>query len=449
MSTPSPFSVSNRKIDPSRRRQPLKADGSPADNDRVEIGPTDLAFEEWREAGITPPNLDAMRRYRLDRLVAEIRRQDVAGLLLFDPLNIRYATDATNMQLWTTHNPCRACFVSADGYVVLWDFHGCEHLTAHLPLVREVRHGASFFYFESGPRTDEHARGFAAQVDEVLREHAGQHRRLAVDRIENAGLHALTALGMEVVDGQPITELARAVKGPDEIAAMRCAVHACERAVAEMRRAARPGVTENDVWSVLHAENIRRGGEWIETRLLSSGPRTNPWFQECGPRVIGNNELLAFDTDLVGVYGMCSDFSRTWFVGDGEPSPEMKELHRVAREHIETNKALLKPGMSFLELSEKSHRLPEIYRPQRYGVAFHGVGLCDEYPSIRYPEDVEEVAYDGVIEPGMVMTAEAYVGAVGGPFGVKLEDQVLVTEDGCETLSHAPFDPKLLDDSEV
>ena len=59
---------------------------------------------------------------------------------------------------------------------------------------------------------------------------------------------------------------------------MRCAVHACERAVDEMRLAVQPGVTENDVWAELHAGNIRRGGEWIETRILASGPRTNPWF---------------------------------------------------------------------------------------------------------------------------------------------------------------------------
>lgn len=445
MTTPGPFSVSNRKIDPyGRPRAPLKPDGTPADNNRVEIGPTDLAFDEWRAAGLRPPDVDAMRERRLQRLADELRRREYGGILLFDPLNIRYATDTTNMQVWITHNPCRACFVSADGYVILWDFHGCEHLSAHLPRVREVRHGASFFYFESGSRVAEHARRFAAEVADVMREHAGANRRLAVDRIENAGYEALAAYGLEVQEGQAVTEQARAVKGPDEIAAMRCALHSCEMALDEMRRTAVPGATENDVWAVLHAENIRRGGEWIETRLLSSGPRTNPWFQECGPRVIGNGELLAFDTDLVGVYGMCSDISRTWFIGDGEPDDGMKELHRVALEHIETNKELLRPGMSFLELSEKAHRLPEIYRAQRYGVIFHGVGLCDEYPAIRYPEDVEEVGYDGVLEPGMVLSAEAYVGAVGGPYGVKLEDQVLITEDGCETLSRAPFDERLL-----
>ena len=445
MAGANPFSISssNRKIDPTRRR-PVRPDGSPDDNDRVEIGPTALAFEEWAAAGIEVPNLESMRAHRLRRLTTELQRHDYAGLLMFDPLNIRYATDTTNMQLWVAHNPTRACFVSADGYVILWEFHNCGHLSSYLPLVREIRQGASFFYFESGERTDEHADGFARQMVDVLAEHGGGNRRLAVDKIEFSGLDALRRHGIEVFEGQEVTEHARMIKGPDEIAAMRCSIHACEHAVEAMRETARPGVTENDVWAVLHAENIRRGGEWIETRLLSSGPRTNPWFQECGPRVIGNNELLAFDTDLIGVYGICTDISRTWFVGDGAPEPHMKELHAIALEHIEHNKRLLAPGVGFLELTEKAHRLPEPYRAQRYGVAFHGVGLCDEYPAIRYPEDVEAHGYDGVLEPGMVLTAEAYVGAVGGPYGVKLEDQVLITEDGHETLNRVPFDEKLL-----
>ncbi|NEU36164.1 aminopeptidase P family protein, partial [bacterium LRH843] len=80
-----------------------------------------------------------------------------------------------------------------------------------------------------------------------------------------------------------------------EIRAMRCSVHACETAMQKMEYFARAevprgGVSEDDIWAVLHAENIRRGGEWIETRLLTSGPRTNPWFQECGGRIVQNNE---------------------------------------------------------------------------------------------------------------------------------------------------------------
>ncbi len=434
-----------KKIDTTNRRsRRWKADGSLDDNDRVEIGPTELAFREWKHRGVTPPNLSNMREYRLQRIVEQLQKRDLAGVLLFDPLNIRYATDSSNMQLWLTHNHARACFVAASGHIIIWDFHNCDHLSDHLPLVKEIRGGASFFYFETGDQTQKHAARFAAEVQSILKEHAGDNKRLAIDKIEIAGLWEMDKQGIEISDGQEVMELARAIKNEDEINAMRCSLASTEIAMKLMQEATVPGVTENDIWAVLHAENIRRGGEWIECRLLSSGPRTNPWFQECGPRVVKNGELLSFDTDLIGPYGFCADISRTWMIGDKPPTAEQKHLYRVAYDHIQYNMNILKPGMSFREITEKSQRLPVEYREQRYGVIMHGVGLCDEYPSIRYPEDVDGHGYDGVLEPGMTVCVEAYIGAVGGKEGVKLEDQVIITEDGFENLTHYPFEAELL-----
>ena len=442
-----PFSIDpdKRKVDPFRKPGgALKPDGTPDDNDRVEIGPTALAFEEWKALGLEIPHLDTIREFRLSRLVQELQRQDYGGLLLFDPLNIRYATDTTNMQLWITHNPARACFVSAEGYIVLFDFHSSEHLSNHLPLVREVRGGASFFYFESGYREAEHAAGFAAQVDDLMREHAGENRRLAVDKIEIAGLRALEKRGLEVFEGQAVTEIARVIKCPDEIRAMRCAITACEAAMHEMQDAIEAGKSENEIWSVLHAGNIKRGGEWLETRIFSSGPRTNPWFQESGPRIISDGELLALDTDMVGTYGMCCDISRTWLCGDVEPTAEQKRLYSISHEHIMTNMELLGPGVGFADITRNAHRLPESCVPNRYGVVMHGVGLCDEWPAIRYREDWDHHGYEGEFEPGMTVCVEVYLGEKDGKEGVKLEDQVLITEDGFENLTSYPFEEKLL-----
>ena len=434
---------SNRRIDPTRRAH-LKPDLTPDDNDRAEIGPTDLAFAEWKAAGIEAPDMPALREYRLSRLQEQIRKHDCSGLLLFDPLNIRYATDTTNMQLWIAHNAARACFVPPEGKVILWDFQNCEHLSAHLPLVGEVRHGASFFYFETGDKTEAAAAHFVDEVIDVMKSHGGANKRLAVDKIETPGYVRLVEKGIEIIEGQMLTEHARAIKNDNEIRAMRCAVHACEMAVEEMRYAMRPGVSENEMWAALHAGNIKRGGEWIETRILSSGPRTNPWFQECGPRIMQEGDMMAFDTDLVGTYGYCCDISRSWIVGDVAPTEEQKTLYKVAYEHVMTNIRLIKPGMSFVEMTAKAHRLPEEYRALRYGVLAHGVGLCDEYPCVRYPEDIEAHGYSGTFEPGMTLCVEAYIGAVGGFEGVKLEEQVLITETGCETLSTYRYEDALL-----
>ena len=286
------FYRDTRKIDPGQGSK--LGDGSPNDADRIEIGPTGLAFGEWAEAGLELPNLEAMRRFRWERLTAHVVARDYGGILLFDPLNIRYATDSTNMQLWNTHNPFRALLLCADGYMVLWDYKNSPFLADHNPLVREVRSGADFFYFDRGDKAFDAAEVFAVEVRDLIAEHGGGNMRLAVDKGMMHAYRALSGLGFDVREGEEVTEKARSVKGPDEIKAMRCASHACETSVRAMEDFARAnvpggGVTEDDIWAVLHAENIKRGGEWIETRLLASGPRTNPWFQECGPRITQQN----------------------------------------------------------------------------------------------------------------------------------------------------------------
>ena len=203
-------------------------------------------------------------------------------------------------------------------------------------------------------------------------------------------------------------------------------------------------ISEDDIWAVLHAENIRRGGEWIETRLLASGPRSNPWFQECGPRIVQNNEIVAFDTDLVGSYGICVDISRTWWIGDEQPRPDMIYAMQHAHEHIMTNMEMIRPGVSIDELTFGTHVLDDKFQKQKYGCLMHGVGLCDEWPLVAYPNKHVPGAYDYVLEPGMVLCVEALVGEEGGDFSIKLEDQVLVTEDGYENLTQYPFDPMLM-----
>ena len=421
-----------------------KPDNTPDHNDRVEIGPSQLAFDEWAVLGVEPPDMEALREYRLERVREQLRKNDYAGALLFDPLNIRYATDSTNMQLWITHNSARCCFIATDGPVVLFDFHNCGHLSEHLPLIDEIRDLSGFFYFTGGSRCDEFAEKFALEIDQLLRRHGAGNRRLAVDRLEITGVRAFDRTGIQIMPGMAMMETAREIKNDNELKAMRCAIAACEATLHEFEAAVWPGISENELWAHLHAGNIKRGGDWIETRILSSGPRTNPWMAECGPRIIQPGDMIALDTDLVGVYGYCVDISRSWVAGDTRATGEQKQLFKVAYEHIMEDMELLKPGLTFKELTFGGNQLDQKYREQQYGVKYHGVGLCDEYPAIYYPEAWESNGYDGVLQPGMCLTAEAYIGEVGGSVGVKLEDQIVITEDGYELLTHFHHDPKLM-----
>ncbi|WP_296417339.1 dimethylsulfonioproprionate lyase DddP [Pseudooctadecabacter sp.] len=436
-----------RKIDPTRGA--TLGDGTPNDADRIEIGPTQLAFREWEAAGLTLPNLSAMRDFRWRRLTSHIVDRGYGGLLMFDPLNIRYATDSTNMQLWNTHNPFRAVLLCADGYMVIWDYKNSPFLSTFNPLVREQRSGADLFYFDRGDRVDVAADVFSNEVRALIETHGGGNMRLAVDKVMLHGLRALEAQGFEIMEGEEVTEKSRAIKGPDEILAMRCANHACETAVRAMEDFARGHAgngrtSEDDIWAVLHTENIRRGGEWIETRLLASGPRTNPWFQECGPRITQPNEIISFDTDLVGSYGICIDISRSWWIGPDKPRPDMIEAMKHGVEHIETNMEMLKPGVNIEDLSRNTHVLHDKYQAQKYGCLMHGVGLCDEWPLVAYPDKMVSGAFDYELQPGMTLCVEALVGEVGGDFSIKLEDQVLITEDGYERLTTYPWDAELM-----
>tara|TARA_B100001094_G_scaffold49019_1_gene44435 strand:- start:4074 stop:5081 length:1008 start_codon:yes stop_codon:yes gene_type:complete len=332
--------------------------------------------------------------------------------------------------------------------MVIWDYKNAPFLADHNPLVKESRSGASMFYFSGGDKISEDAAHFVNEVKDLISCHSGSNRRLAVDKIMVKGLRALEAAGFEIHEGEEVTEKSRVIKGPDEILAMRCASHACESAVLNMENFTRSEVpngkcSEDDIWAILHSENIKRGGEWIETRLLASGPRTNPWFQECGPRIVQNNEIVAFDTDLIGSYGICVDISRTWWVGDKKPEQNMIDAMKHGIEHIDTNMQLLAPGVSFNDLTFKGHHLDDQYQKLKYGCKMHGVGLCDEWPLIAYPDKFVEGAFDYCLQPGMVLCVEALVSPEDGDFSIKLEDQVLITENGFENLTNYPFDPAL------
>ena len=386
-----------------------------------------------------PVNLDDVRLYRLERLRQEMLRDDVAGLLLFDQINTRYATDATNMQVWCSHYETRCVFVALDGPVVLFDYANHPHLAEGLPGVDEYRPITTFYFFAASYHSEARARVFADEIDDLMRAHGGGNRRLAVDRLSFIGTDALREKGLVLADGEAISEKARAIKSSGELQLMRASMAVCEAGCKAMEEALEPGISENALWSKLHEANIRLGGEWIETRLLSSGPRTNPWFRECSMRIIEKGDLVSFDTDLIGPYGYCSDMSRSWLCGD-KPSDEQRRLYAAAFEQIESNIAVLNAGRTFLEVAAKCWPIPEEFLSNRYSVSMHGVGLADEFPSIKHAVDVAGKAYDGVIEAGMTLCIESFIGSHGGREGVKLEEQVIVTEAGIERMSTYPYE---------
>ncbi|TVU68801.1 M24 family metallopeptidase [Cobetia crustatorum] len=383
----------------------------------------------------------AARAYRLQRVRDQLVKNDCAAALLYDPVNIRYATDASNMQVWTAHNASRYAMVFANGPVIIWEFHNCEHLCNHLETVDEVRNAINWAYFGAGPRVSEKAREWAAEIVGLLRHYGGGNMRLAVDKMEPVAVPCLIGLGVELLQGQPLLEQARAIKSAQELELIKWTIQVCERGMQRMSDELRPGMTENELWAWLHFESIRHGGEWIETRLLSSGPRTNPWMQESSDRVMQEGEIIAFDTDMIGPYGYCADISRSWTVGHVSPKPEQRRLYRTAYEQIRHNMDILRPGLTFGEFTDKAWRIPDEFYKNRYCCVAHGIGMADEYPAIAHAgDDWDRAGYDGVFEENMTICIESCIAVEGGEEGIKLEEHVLITRDGCVPLSSFHFE---------
>ena len=381
-------------------------------------------------------NFDKLRSYRLDRVKKELEKNNLEACILFDPVNVRYALDTTNMSIYNMHNLTRYCFIPINGPVILYEYFNCEGLSSHLNLINEVRPAITWDYFSNGDQANLQLKKWINEVDSLSNSYF-KNKKIAIDVINGPAVTALNKAGIKVVDAKLIIEQARVIKSPEELKCMKAALEVAGIGISKMREELKAGMTEDELWSILHKTNIEHGGEWMECRILSSGQRTNPWMQESSNKVIQKGETVSFDTDMVGPYGYCADISRA-FVEGHKFNEDQKKLYQMALEHINHNSRLIKAGVSFKEFTEKSWKLPDEYYGNRYSCMVHGIGLCDEWPMIRYPTDGGQ--REGYFEENMTITVETYVGKVGGKEGVKLEQQYLVGRNGLELMSHHPLE---------
>ena len=342
------------------------------------------------EARSTWPEVDAALargavEYALARTRASLRRHDIAAALLVDPVNVRYASGTSTMPVWTLHSIDRYLLVPAEGEPVLWEYASAPpELVSPYPRL-ETRTATSWAVFGSGERAGSRAALFAADVAAVLRDRGISGDRIGVDRLDAYGFLALQAAGVHLVPAQLAVEQARAVKGPAEIELIRRSLRVCDAAVAGLRESLRPGMTENEAWAGFLGRAFALGAEFGECRLLSSGPRTNPWFREAerpsdgarrpgGVRHRPHRPGRVPGRSLPHLPGRLHEAVRR---GSGR-------LYADAQTFLADIIAELKPGAALDEVGERlGRRLPAAYHAERYPFIAHGSGLERRVPGDR------------------------------------------------------------------
>ena len=388
-----------------------------------------------------------LNQYRLEQVQSELCAKDIAALITYDPVNTRYATGMRNMQVWAFHSIIRMGIIPAEGKAIIFEYGGSEHLADELDTISQIRPAIPLHF---GPGLSNHQsqwrlNNWVREVEDVIHGFCKNEKRVALDnQVPYVAGAALRAAGFEIGNGYSVLALAQSIKNEDEIRAMQRSVDVAEIGIKRLEENIQPGVSENELWAILNHTNIQFGGEYMDTRLLSSGQRTNPWYQECGERKISSGDMIALDTDMIGPYGYDADISRSFVCDVEKATPRQKEIYRVAYDHIHHNMDLIRPGVSFRELAERGFVVPEKYRQQAIAMNWHGVSLYGGWPNIVGNGYFDEQSEDGEIKAGMTLCVESYIGERGGPDGVKLEEQILVTENGYRKLSHYPYQKELL-----
>ena len=400
--------------------------------------------QTFRVPNLSEIDFSALRAGRLARLQQMMHRHQIPICLFYNPGNIRYATGTEVMGVWTATTLARYALVPADGAPIMFEYMNSIHVSEKF--VDDVRPAPNWQYKATEGLAA--ANRWAEEIKSAMNELGCAGEPLAVDKLDGYGFMALQNAGITVTDPSPATVDSREVKTPEEVQLMIVNGGAGDAMLSAFEGAIRPGIREFELMGVINKALFDHHGEFMFTRLIASGTNTNPWMSEAHDKVIQPGDLVGIDTDSNAYEGYVVDISRTFLCGD-IASEGQKEAYRIAYDCVNGMRELMKPGMTFEEFGHAAPKLPPEYRNGRYGAMAHQAGLEDEGPGIPYPDDDRRGGWgvtfpNRTIQENMVFCLECYAGKDGAPYGVKLEDQVLVTNDGAIPFSTYPFEAKLL-----
>jgi Xaa-Pro dipeptidase len=402
---------------------------------------------DWEER----VDMDRLRGQRLERLKASLDRSELGALLSFDFHNIRYMT-ATHIGTWAMDKLIRFALLPRGGEPVVWDFgSAARHHQLYNPWLDgrpadpeqgRARAGISTLRGAFNPDAGI-ADGVAAKIRRELDKYGLAGQPVGVDLAELPVLAALDAAGLEVVDGQQVFLDARRIKTPDEITLLTTAATLVDAAYDELYRFLRPGVRENECVGLVAKVLYDLGSEHVEGVNAISGERCSPHPHVYSDRILRPGDPAFFDI-LHSYNGYRTCYYRCFAVGSA--SPAMRDAYVRCRDYMDEAIALVKPGATTADIVSVWPRAEEFGFPDeeaafalQYG---HGVGLSiwekpifSRLVSLEHPE---------VLEEGMLFALETYWPAADGWSAARIEEEVVVTADGCEVITKFPAEELLV-----
>jgi Xaa-Pro aminopeptidase len=398
-----------------------------------------LMAVDWEER----VNIERLRQERLNRIKTALKKSELGALLCFDMNNIRYIT-ATHIGTWAMDKLVRFSLLPQDDEPVLWDFgSAARHHQIYCPWLGErSRAGISTLRGATNPGSGL-AEDVAKKIKLELEKRKLHNEPVGVDVIEMPVLFALQAQGIKVVDGQQLMHEVRKIKTQDEITLLNTATMMVDAAYDELYRFMKPGVKENECVGVVSKVLYDLGSEHVEGVNAISGERCSPHPHVYTDRVLRPGDPAFFDI-LHSYNGYRTCYYRTFAVGSA--SPAMVDAYKRCRDYMDAAIGIVKPGITtadVVKLWPKAQEFGFVNEEAAFALQYgHGVGLSiwekpifSRLVSLDHPE---------VIEEGMVFALETYWPAADGWSAARLEEEVVVTRDGCEVITRFPSEKLLV-----
>jgi Xaa-Pro aminopeptidase len=388
--------------------------------------------KDW-EGGV---DYDRLRRERLKRAQDALKFAGLGGVLCFNFDNIRYLT-GTHLGEWGRDKFMRYCLAPADGPPKLWDPAApAKRLSS--PWVSDTV-AAGISTMQGGLPPWMNIQGeFARQIKKQMAEFGISGQPIGIDVMELPMLRALEAEGIEVVDGQQALLDAREIKTADEIELLKLAAAMVDGTYVDIAKAIRPGTRENELVAIANDKLFRLGSERVECVNSVSGPRGRPHSHTMSDRIIQPGDMIFLDI-MHSYNGYRTCYYRTFVCG--EPNKHQVEAYEKASKWISASIDMIKPGVTPDEVASVWPDASEFgYRDEaeafllQYG---HGVGLS------LWERPIISKRYKGQNQPlkeGMVFALETWCGAADGSGAARIEEEVVVTKDGCEIITNFPSD---------